>query len=153
VPEGPGTRVDLMDPSTTWHFVFLEPFVDLLRSGEMIGPAYALNPVTIGSVVYGQDQFDAVLFLVYNGVPRHWHRWTTYTAHSWLKGPDKESIEEQSSIVGNIPYTFKSRNGSTTAAINYAFIVFDHIENGKETCPGGSTTTTIFPTTRTARQR
>jgi hypothetical protein len=136
VPDGPSTPVDLVDPSTTWHFVFLEPFVDLLGAPEMIGPAYALEPVTIDSVVYGQDRFDAALFLVYNGVPRHWHRWTTYTAHTWLTGHDQKSLEQQSSIVGNIPYTFKSRNGSITPAINYAFIVFDPDTNAKEACPG-----------------
>ena len=133
VPAGPSTSVDLTDASTTWHFVLLEPFADLLRSPAMIGPAYALNPFMIDGVPFGPDRFDAVLFLVHEGIPRRWHRWTTYTAHSWLKSPS----EEQSSIVGNIAYSFKSRNASTTAAINYAFIVFDHLDgSGKEACPG-----------------
>src|SRR5262249_33939918 len=82
VGSGPNSPVDLTDPTTTWHFVLLEPFVDLLRSPEMIGPEYALNPVTINGVVYGPDRFDAVLFLLYQGIPRRWHRWTTYTAHT-----------------------------------------------------------------------
>jgi hypothetical protein len=134
VASGPSSPVDLTDPSTTWHFVFLEPFLDLLQSPEMIGPEYSLNPVTINGVVYGPDRLDAVLFLLYQGVPKRWHRWTTYTAHSSI---GETATTNQSSIVGNIPYAFKSRNASGTAAINYAFIVYDHINDArKEACPG-----------------
>jgi len=135
IPTAAGTAVNLVDPKTTWHFVFLEPFVDLLRDKNMIGPEYALNPVTIDDITYGQDRFDAVLFLLHEGIPKRWHRWTTYTAHTSLADKKKDSIEEQSSIVGNIPYAFKSRNGSTIPAINYAFIVFDPTRTG-ESCPG-----------------
>jgi hypothetical protein len=133
IPDHAIVPVDLTDAATAWHFVILEPFVDLLESGDPIGPSYAMDPYVGTRGTFGPDRYDAILFLVHQGVVKGWHRWTSYTAHSWL---DLDQPRDKSSIVGNRAYTFKSRNASTTATINYAFIVYDRIESGKETCSG-----------------
>jgi hypothetical protein len=75
---------------------------------------------------YSQDEYNGVLFLLYQGQIKGWYRWNSYSSHRWEDdsqgGTDKCIMA--SSIQGNLEYQFWSRTSPSRAAINHGLCVF-----------------------------
>lgn len=74
----------------------------------------------------GWDHYHGVLFLVYQNRVHSIYPWTSYTSRNYESGSALLS-----SIRGNRRYTYNSQRAASTAAINYAFSVFDSADFDK----------------------
>lgn len=92
-------------PKPEWT---IEPWVQQGNACDLLGP---LSP-------YPPDEFNGVLFLLYKGQIKEWHRWTSYSSHRW-EDDGEEGCYYASSIQGNVKYKFWSRTSANSKNINY----------------------------------